>query len=325
MHKNTSIAVAFFLGIWISPVAAQSAKVYRIGFLSTASAASAAPRVQAFQLGLRELGYIDGRNIVIEYRWAEGRDDRLAGFAAELVRLKVNAIVTQGTVPTMAAKKASASVPIIMATAGDPVATGLVASLARPGGNITGLTQINPDVTGKRLEVLKELFPGLARVVAVWNPGNPVSTPELRETEAATRSLQLELHAVPVKDPDGFQSAFSAMKPDAQVAVILLSDIMFFGRRANIAEHALRNRLPVIAWTREMADSGVLVTYGPNTLEMHRRAATYVDKVLKGAKPAELPIEQPGKFELVLNLRTAKALGVQIPPSLLVRADRIIE
>jgi putative tryptophan/tyrosine transport system substrate-binding protein len=325
MHKSKLILTAFLLGLWIPFVAAQPGNVYRIGFLSTASAVSAAPRVQAFQMGLRELGYIDGRNIVIEYRWAEGRDDRLAGFAAELVRLKVNAIVTQGTVPTMAAKKASASVPIIMATAGDPVATGLVASLARPGGNITGLTQINPDVTGKRLEVLKEFFPGLARVVAVWNPGNPVSTPELRETETAARSLQLEVHAMPVKDPAGFQSAFSAMKADGRVAVILLSDIMFFGQRGNIAEHAIRNRLPVIAWTREMADSGVLVTYGPNTLDMHRRAATYVDKVLKGAKPAELPIEQPGKFELVLNLRTAKALGVQIPSSLLVRADRIIE
>jgi putative ABC transport system substrate-binding protein len=315
-------------GLLAAPLAAeaqQAGRVYRIGFLSTASATAAASRVEAFRLGLRELGYIEGRNVTIEYRWAEGKDERLPGLAAELVSLKVDIIVTQGTVPTLAARKASATVPIIMATAGDPVATGLVASLARPGGNITGLTQINPDVTGKRLELLRDMLPGLARVAVLWNPSNPVSGPELRETEAAARSLRLELQALGVKGPDGFGSAFLAMKRERPGALIILSDIMFFGRRQHIADLAASNGLPGIAWTRELAESGVLMTYGPNNADMHRRAAGYVDKVLKGANPADLSVEQPTKFELVINLKTAKALGLTIPPSLLARADQVIE
>ena len=324
-----NLAVATILTLFVAAFAgrleAQPGTVHRIGFLSTASASAAAQRVEALRLGLLELGYVEGSNLKIEYRWAEGREERLSGLASELVASRVEVIVTQGTVPTMAARRASATIPIVMATAGDPVGSGLVASLSRPGGNVTGLTQINPDVTGKRVELLRQMLPTITRMAILWNPGNPVAGPELGETEAAARSLRMGVHAVSVKDPDKLSSALSSAKRDAPDAVLILSDIMFFDRRQQIATLAAQQGLPVVGWTRELADAGALMTYGPNTVAMHRRAAAYVDKVLKGANPADLPIEQPVQFELVINLRTARSLGLKVPSSILFRADHVIE
>ncbi len=325
MYRIAATAVMLAIAAFVSAAEGQTAPAHRIGFLSTSSASAATPRVEAFRQGLRDLGYIEGRNVAIEYRWAEGKEERLHALAADLVSLGVDIIVTQGTVPTLAARKATARIPIVMATAGDPVATGLVATLARPGGNITGLTQINPEISGKRLELLQQLLPQLTRVAVLWNTGNPVAGPEVKTTEAAARSLRLTIHTFGVEGPDGLQGAFSAMKRERPGALIILSDIMFFGQRRHIAEFAVQARLPTIAWTRELAESGVLMTYGPNTVDMHRRAALYVDKILKGARPPDLPIEQPIEFELMINLKTAKALGVTIPPSLLQRADQVIE
>jgi putative tryptophan/tyrosine transport system substrate-binding protein len=322
------VIVSLILALLAAPLAAeaqQTGHAFRVGFLSTASASSAAPRVEAFTRGLRELGYIEGQTITIEYRWAEGRDERLPALAADLVRLKVDVVVTQGTVPTLAARHASPTMPIVMAAAGDPVATGLVASLARPGGTITGLTQVNPEVAGKRLELLQAILPGQTRVAVLWNPGNPVAGPELRETEDAARSLGLQLQTAGVRDPQGFERAIVLSHEGRAHAIVLLSDIMFVGQRRHIVDLAAVHRLPIIAWTREFAAAGALMTYGPNTIEMHRRAATYVDKILKGAKPADLPVEQPTKFELVVNLKTAKALGLTIPSAVLARADDIIQ
>jgi putative tryptophan/tyrosine transport system substrate-binding protein len=325
MNRAIATVLTLFVATFARMAEAQPSSVHRIGFLSAASASAAASRVEAFRLGLRELGYVEGANVTIEYRWADGREERLPGLATELVARKVDVIVTQGTVPTMAAHRASATIPIVMATAGDPVATGLVASLSRPGGNVTGLTQMNPDVAGKRVELLREMLPAVTRVAILWNPGNPVASSELGETEAAARSLRLGIHAVSVKDPDGFPAALSRVKLERPGAIVVLSDIMFFDRRQQIASLAAQQGLPVVAWTRELADAGALMTYGPNTIAMHRRAAAYVDKVLEGAKPAELPIEQPVQFELVINLLTARSLGLTVPSSILFRADQVIE
>jgi putative tryptophan/tyrosine transport system substrate-binding protein len=303
----------------------QTGKVWRIGFLSSRSPSATTVRIEAFRRGLRELGYVEGRNLIIEYRWAEGKDDRLPVLAAELVQLPVDVIVAQATVPAIAARRVTTTIPIVVAAAGDAVGVGLVASLGRPGGNVTGLTIVAPDVTGKRLELLREAVPGVTRLAALRNPANPVSGPELRETEAASRILGMRLRSVEVLDMDRLDLAFSTIVHEQVDAVIVLSDLLFFGRRNQIAALALTNRLPIIAWMPEFAESGCLMTYGPNVVEMHRRAATYVDKIFKGSKPGDLPIEQPTKLELVVNLKTAKALGLTVPQSLLLRADEVIQ
>ncbi|MBI3706665.1 MAG: ABC transporter substrate-binding protein [Proteobacteria bacterium] len=304
---------------------AQQAKVYRIGFLSVASSSPMLPRVEEFRRGLRELGYVEGQNIAIEYRWGEGIDERLTGLAAELVRLKVDIMVVHGVVATLAARQATTTIPIVCFACGDAVSTGLVESLARPGGNVTGQTLLAPEAIGKRLELLKEVIPGLTRVAVLLNSSNPVSGPELRETETAARSLGLQLQSLSVTDPRGFESAFSSMNSARADALIVLSDAMFFGQRGQIADLATANRLPAISWFGDFAKSGGLMSYGPDVLAMARRAATYVDKIRNGAKPADLPIEQPTRFEFMINLKTAKALGITIPPTLLVRADEVIE
>ena len=321
-------AVAFALGILLAPPATdaqQPRKVPRIGFLSSVSANSVRARLEAFRLGLRELGWVEGQSITIDYRWAEGRGDRLPGLAEELVRLKVDMIVTHGAVATLAARRATAVIPIVFASADDAVAAGLVASLARPGGNVTGLTVIAPELSGKRLELLREVIPSLKRLAVLRNPTNPVSLPELKETQVAAQSLGLQIQSLEVADPDGFAGPFSAMTREQAGALIVLSDAMFTGRHAQIAGHAAKSRLPAIYWTREFADAGGLMSYGPNVADLWRRSAVYVDKILKGARPADLPVEQPTRFELVVNLKTAKALGLTIPPSVLIRADEVIE
>jgi putative ABC transport system substrate-binding protein len=325
--KAVAIIMTIALGPLAGPLAAaaqQPRKVPRVGFLSFASANSFPARVEAFRLGLRELGLVEGQTIAIDWRWAEGRDDRLPGLAEELVRLKVDVIVTHGVTTTLTARRAAAAIPIIIASADDPVATGLVESLARPGGNITGLSVMSLDLSGKRLEMLKEVIPKLKRVAVLRNPTNPVSVPELKETQAAARALGVQIQSLEVADPGGIAGAFSAMTRKRAGALIVFADTMFSGRHTQIVSLATKSRLPAIFSTREFPEAGGLMSYGPNVADLWRRSATYVDKILKGAKPADLPVEQPTRFELVINMKTAKALGVKLPQSILIRADQVI-
>ena len=305
--------------------AQESGKVWRIGFLGGASASSTTPRVEALRRGLRELGYVEGRNLTIEFRWAEGNAARLPALAAELAKLKVDVIVSEGTSATIAARRTTTTIPIVFSVAGDPVGTGLVSSLARPGGNVTGLTDIAPEMAGKRLELLREAAPGATRIAALWNPANSSSELHMKDTEAAGRTLGLAVRSIEVRDVNRLDGAFATAVRDRAGAVVVLADAALFGRRDQIAQLAAKNRLPSIAWTREFAKSGCLMIYGPNVVEMHRIAATYLDKIFKGARPGDLPVEQPTKFELVINLKTAKTLGLTIPPSLLQRADEVIQ
>ena len=316
-------------GTLTAPLAAgaqQAGKSWRVGLLSPGSASAAGSRLAAFKHGLRELGYVEGQNLAIEYRWAEGNEDRLSALAADLVRLKVDVVVTQGTLATLAARRATTTTPIVFAVATDPVGAGLVASLTRPGGTVTGLATMGSDVTAKRLELLREAVPGLTRIAILWNPKNPSSRSELRETEAGARALGMQVQSVEARDVRQLDLAFAAMTRERAGALIVLSDSTLFGQRTQIAELAAKNRLPGIAWTPEFVESGnLLMTYGPNVSAMYRRAAAYVVKIFNGAAPATLPVEQPTTFELLINLKTAKTLGLTIPPSLLARADQVIE
>ena len=303
-----------------------TARIARIGFLGQTSASLSASviRVEALRTGLRDLGYVEGKNLTIEFRWAEGKHERLPDLAAELVRLKVDVIVTQGTPGALAAKQATATIPIVMAVVADPVATGLVASLARPGGNITGGSWVSHEVSAKRLELLRDAFPRTKRVAVLINPGNPSNAPILQAMELAARSLKLEIPQFEARGPQEFESAFTAMAAKRVDAVTIIDDAVLIANAKAIANLAAKKRLPLMAFN-ETVEAGGLMAYGANFPEMYRRAASYVDKILKGAKPGELPIEQATKFELVINLKTAKALGLTIPPSLLQRADQVIE
>src|SRR5436309_674611 len=293
--------------------AQQSAKVPRIGFLSTASLSSLSPRLEAFRQGLRELGYIEGRNIAIEYRSAEGNVDRLPELAAELARLKVDCIVTAGENPTRAAKQATSSIPIITTTIGDPVGDGFVASLARPGGNITGMTSYSTDLVGKRLELLKEVIPKLSRVVTFSDARSP--PPGLKETEGAARLLKVQLISLEVRSLDDVENAFRSIAKSRADAFILGGSGFFNTHQKRIVELAAKHRLPGMYIEQEFVLVGGLMTYATSIPDLYHRAATYVDKILKGAKPADLPVEQPTKFELVINLRAAKQIGLTIPQS----------
>ena len=315
-------------GLLAAPVVAeaqQAVRVWRIGFLGLPSASSAAARVEAFRRGLRELGYVEGRNLAIEFRWADGNAGRLPALAAELAKLKLDVIVTQGTEATVAAHRATTTIPIVVTVISDPVGTGLVRSLARPGGNITGLTDIAEEVAGKRIEVLREALPGVTRIDVLWNAANASSESQMKDMEAAGRQLGLSVRSLEVRDVNQLDGAFATAVRDQAAAIVVLPDAALFGRRDQIAQLAVKHRLSSLAWTPEFTKSGCLMSYGPDVLEMHVRAATYVDKILKGARPGELPIEQPTRVELMINLKTAKALGLTIPPSLLARADQIIE
>ena len=314
-------------GLLAAPLAAEAqpaGKLYRIGFLGSVSAFGYAKQVEALRAGLRDLGYLEGKNIVIEYRWAEGKYDRLADLAAELVRLKVDVLVTHGTPAGLAAKRATTTIPIVIATSADAVTSGLVASLARPGGNVTGSSYFVPELNAKRMEFLKEAFPHTRRMAVLLNPDNPAMVPILQALELTAGSLKVALQQFAVRGPNEFDGAFSAMTKSQVDAVAIIEDSVFQANAGAIAGLTVEKRLPSTGF-KEFAEAGGLMAYGPSIPHLFRRAAVYVDKILKGAKPADLPVEQPTKFELVINLKTAKALGLTIPPSLLQRADQVIE
>jgi len=312
-----------------APLAAegqQPGKVYRVGTLGERASDTAEARLwQAFRSGLRERGWIEGGNILIEDRWAEGNAAQLPELAADLVRLKVDLIVARSSSHVRAAKTATSSIPIVFVVHADPVGTGHVASLARPGGNITGLSLLQTDANPKGLELLISAVPGAKRIAALWSPDNPSHTPGLKALDEARRTLGIQLQPVGVRAGADLEGAFSAMAKAHAQAVLVLASQLFFAERQRVAELAITHRLPTMFAVKEGAVAGGLMSYGPDYVDLFRRAAIYVDKILKGAKPADLPVEQPTKFELVINLKTAKALGLTIPQSLLGRADEIIQ
>jgi putative ABC transport system substrate-binding protein len=324
-----ALLAVFLLAVPLAAEAQPAAKVYRIGLLgggSPPTAPEAASRLgEGFSQGLRELGYVESQNILIEVRYYGDRTERLPALAAELVRLNVDVIVAGGPPAPEAAQRATSTIPIVMVFHPDPVGSGLVVSLARPGGNVTGLSSLSPELIGKRVQLLKEAVPGISRVAVLSNPTVPSHALDLREAEVAARSLKVQLQVLEAQAPSDFASAFSAMTKDRAGALIALGGSIFYGHRTRIVELAAQSRLPAMYTVKEYAEAGGLMAYGPNFRENWRRAATYVDKILKGAKPADLPVEQPTKFELVINLKTAKALGLTIPQSLLGRADEIIQ
>jgi putative tryptophan/tyrosine transport system substrate-binding protein len=303
--------------------AQQGGKKYIIGRFSAGSATE--PVNDVLTEALRELGWVEGQNVVFERRYAENRLERLPELAAELVRLKVDVIVADGTLAPLAAKRATSTIPIVMAAAGDPSGSGLVATLARPGGNVTGMSLMAPDLGGKRLEMLKELLPRLARVAVVWNAANPYSANLFKETQRAGRMLGIEVQSLEVRGPDDLDGAFEAARKQRPDAMITVEDPLTFSYRKRIADFATGQQLPSLHGLREFVAAGGLISYGANIADLFRRAAGYVDKILKGANPADLPVQQPTKFDLVINLTTAKALGLEVPPSLLARADEVIE
>jgi putative tryptophan/tyrosine transport system substrate-binding protein len=304
--------------------AQQAGRIYRIGFF-TAGTSAGTPALPAFVEGLKQLGWIEGNNISIEYRYAENRNDRLPELAAELVRLNVDVIVAVGTLAPLAAKHATTTIPIVMTSAGDPLGSGLVASLAQPGGNVTGLSLMMSDVSGKRLELLKELLPRLSRVAVLWNSTNPYSTAVFKQTEDAAQTLGIETQSLGVKDPADFATVFGWARQKRPDAFMTIDDPLTNSQLDQILDFAAANRLPAIYGVSEFAAAGGLMAYGASVPDLYRRAATYVDKILRGANPGELPVEQPTKFDLVINLKTAKALNLTVPQTILVAADTVIE
>ena len=303
--------------------AQQAGKVYRVGFLWD-SPAVWPHALEGFRQGLRDLGWVEGQNIVVEYRWAEGRFDRLPGLAEELVRLKVDVIVAPTSIYTGAAKRATSTIPIVFVSHADPIGSGHVVNLARPGANITGLTIIMSETMAKSLELLKAAVPGLARVAVLWDPATPSHGPGVKAVEATSQALGLRLQTLAVRSATEFDNTFAAISNERGGGVLVLSTPLFMGGARRLAELAMTYKLPTMFGPREHAEAGGLLSYGPDRADLYRRAATYVDKILKGAKPGDLPVQQATKFELVINLKTAKALGLTIPPSLLGRADEVI-
>jgi putative ABC transport system substrate-binding protein len=304
--------------------AQQSKKVPRIGFLIGASASSNVARLDAFRQGLRELRYVAGKNIVIEYRYAEGKPDRLPAFAAELVRLKVDVIVTAGSASTRSAKQATVTIPIVMAIDDDPVGSGFAASLARPGGNITGLSGLAPEISGKQLELLREIVPKLSRLGVFGDVTRPGIPQALREINLAADAVRVQIQFLEVREPKDIETAFRAASKERADALLMLGSPVLISHRRQLADLAVKSRLPAIYRNLEFVEDGGLMSYGASLSDSYRRAATYVDKILKGAKPADLPIEQPKKFELIINLKAAKQIGLTIPPNVLARADKVI-
>ncbi|MBI3374464.1 MAG: ABC transporter substrate-binding protein [Betaproteobacteria bacterium] len=323
-RREFVLSMAGALAVPLASSAQKSqAKIARIGFLGLPSAPGWTPMVEALRAGLREFGYVEGRNIAIEFRWAEGNYDRLPGLAAELVRLKVDLIVTHTTLGTRVAKQATTSIPIVIAATGDAVEAGLVASFARPGGNVTGSSFLAPEIAAKRLDLLKEALPRIRRIAVLRNVIS--STPLMFEAVArAAKSLRVELYEAAVQGPDEIESAFARMANWRADGVVIVEDPVLVSKAKEIAQLAVKRRLPTIGYV-QIAEAGGLMGFGASIAEMHRHAAYFIDKILKGAKPGDLPIEQPTRFELLINLKTAKALGLTIPRSLLIRADRMIE
>jgi putative ABC transport system substrate-binding protein len=303
--------------------AQQPAGIPRIGILIGSSASSVSARVETFRQRLRDLGYVEGKNIVIEYRYAEGNVERLADLAAELIQLKVDVIVTAGPA-TLTAKKATATIPIVFTAANDPLGTGFVSSLARPGGNITGLSVMAPDLDGKRLELLKEAFPKVARVAFLWQSGGSRGNLALTEMEAAAKALGLKLQSLEVRGIDDFESVFARAKKDGVQALITTPNPLISAQQRRVLDFAAKNRLPAMYPASEFVEAGGLMSYAANYADLYRRAADFVDKVLKGTKPADIPVEQPTKFEFIVNLKTSKQVGLTVPPNVLARADRVI-
>jgi putative ABC transport system substrate-binding protein len=309
-----------------TPRPGQQAKIRRIGFLAVGSREGRAPLIEGLRQGLRELGYVEDKNLVIEYRFSEGKEERLPGLAQELIALKVELIVASGTPASFAAAKATSTVPIVMGgLAADPVETGLVASLARPGGNVTGMSLISSQLSGKRLQLFKEMLPGLSRVAVFWNPTNPTYGRVMEELGVGARTLGLELQRLEVRVPDDFEGAFTAAAREQAGALIVPGDPLTTNRPQMVADLAAKSRLPAMMEFREFVEAGGLMSYGANIVDSYRHAATYVDKILKGAKAADLPMQQPMKLDLFVNLKTAESLGITVPRSILTRADKVIE
>jgi putative tryptophan/tyrosine transport system substrate-binding protein len=317
--------LAFILGTIHVAQAQQPKKVPRIGFLGFTSLSAIAARIEAFQQGLHEFGYVEGKNIVVEYRSAEGELDRLPELAAELVRLKVEAIVTTGPSVTRAVKEATTTIPIVMGFDTDPVGNGFVASLARPGGTITGLSVVSPEISGKQLELLKEIVPKLSHVAVLGASTNPGNAQSLKETELAAGAYKVQFQYLNVLSPKDIETAFRAASKGHAGAVLVLASPLIESHRTQITDLAAKDRLPAIYYAPEFVEAGGLMSYGTSFPDLFRRAAMYVDKILKGAKPADLPVEQPMKFELVINLKAAKQIGLTIPPNVLARADKVIK
>jgi ABC-type uncharacterized transport system substrate-binding protein len=324
MMTRRTFLCGLTLGTLAAPLAAeaqQAMKVYRVGVLGNENN----PPWDGFRQGLRDLGYVEGRNLSMEWRWSEGKPDRFPALAVELVALRPDIIVASGTQAVRAAMEATSAIPIVMTTSSYPEKIGLIKSLSRPGGNVTGLTNVGPELSGKKLELLKEIAPKVSRVAVLWNPASTVEPLALQELLTAAPAVSVEIQSVEVRSPDAFSAAFATVSSSRVHALLALGNPINFKGRQLVADFALRNRLPSIYDERLFVDAGGLMSYAPSFTDSFRRAATYVDKILKGAKPADLPVEQPTKFELVINMKTAKALGLTIPQTLLLRADQVIE
>jgi putative tryptophan/tyrosine transport system substrate-binding protein len=327
-RREFIVALGGMTATWPLSARAQqpAGRVYRVGYLTIASREQQLHLIKAFEEGLRSLGYRVGENVVIEYRFADGEMERLPALAADLVRLGVDLIVTGANPNTVAAMKATTTIPIIMTNSIDPVGTGLVASLARPGGNVTGFAQdTGGEIYGKRLELLKETVPNLSRVGILWNPDFASNQSRVESIREAAQGMGLMVAPVEARGQDAFEQAFTTMMKERIQAFVISGDAVLFNYRGQIAEMAMRNLLPAVSSFKEFAEAGLLLAYGAEAQDLFRRSAVFVDKIFKGAKPADLPVEQPTKFELVVNLKTAKALGVDVPPTLLARADEVIE
>jgi len=319
------LAVVLAVGLALVPLTHEAQSSPRVGMLMPVSRADAEINIEAFRKALRELGYVESREIRIERRYSEGKDERLKDFATELVALKVDVIVTWGTPAARAAKAATKTIPIVTAALTDPVGTGLVASLARPGGNLTGVTSGGAELSGKSLELLTELAPGVKRIAVLWNPANPIQPVAFREAQVAAEAKRLQIQSVGVSDPNELDGALATMTGERLGALLVLQDLMLQAHRRQIVDFVARNRLPAMYERKTWVDAGGLMSYGVSFPDNFRRAATYVDKILRGSKPADLPVEHPTKFELIINMKTARALGLTIPQSILLRADQVLQ
>jgi putative tryptophan/tyrosine transport system substrate-binding protein len=325
--REAGVIVTLCLGILsVSAItnAQAPSKIHRIGFLGNSTAVLEANLVGPFREGLRDLGYVEGQNTVIEYRWAEGKYERFPALIDELIALKVDVIVTAGTPATLAVKKATASVPLVMVAVGDPVGTGIVPSLGHPGGNVTGLTSISAEMEGKRLELLREVVPKLSHIAVLWNAASPIQVIQENQMRAAARVLGIKVLSLGVRNVEEIEAAFADIVRERPEALFVLADRLFLHHRARIMDFAARQRLPGVHAYRELVEVGGLMSFGPSYAEMHRRAAYFVDRILKGAKAGELPVERPATFELVVNLKTARAFGLVIPQSVIMRATEVI-